>query len=121
LVFGAAAWLLIFRVVVPAVGAEQDHARVGFPRKRGKPAPHPSNSVGGVDGSHVYVGNQRGPGEDFSTIGATMTAVLIMGVLGTVLNDAGIWVWAFVAGVALFPALWFWARTWPRPAGRTSA
>ena len=78
LVFGVAAWLLIFRVVVPAVRDD--------------------------------------PGNSFSTIGPTMVAVLIVGVLGTVLNDAGIWVWAFVAGVALFPALWFWARTWPPPA-----
>ena len=59
---------------------------------------------------------RRGISSEFSTIGPTMVAVLIVAVLGTVLNDAGIWVWVFVSGVALFPALWFWARTWPRPA-----
>jgi hypothetical protein len=46
-------------------------------------------------------------------------AVMATGVLGTVLNDAGIYVW-LVATVALIsPLAWFWATGWSRgPGGR---
>jgi hypothetical protein len=51
-------------------------------------------------------------GSEFSTLGPVVHAVMGTGVLGTVLNDAGIYVW-LVATIALIsPLAWLWATTW---------
>ena len=65
--------------------------------------------------------------EEFSTLGPVVHAVMVAGVLGTVLNDAGVYVW-LVATIALIsPLAWFWAdsalggRELPRYTGETAA
>ena len=65
--------------------------------------------------------------EEFSTLGPVVHAVMVAGVLGTVLNDAGVYVW-LVATIALIsPLAWFWAdsalagRKLPRYTGETAA
>jgi hypothetical protein len=63
---GAAAWVVLFRLVAPAIA----------PR--------------------------------FSTVRPVLVAVLIIAVGGTLLNDAGIGVWAAVTAALVFPMAWLW-------------
>ena len=44
---------------------------------------------------------------DFSTLGPTVHAVMATGVLGTVLNDAGIFVWLAATIVLISPLAYF--------------
>jgi hypothetical protein len=56
-------------------------------------------------------------GVRFSTLGPVVHAIMGTGVLGTVLNDAGIYVW-LVATIALIsPLTWFWATGWSKMPG----
>lgn len=56
---------------------------------------------------------------DFSTVRFTLLAIMATGVLGTVLNDAGIYVWLSVSIVTAFAMVWWWLDrsspvAWPR-------
>jgi hypothetical protein len=47
--------------------------------------------------------------DEFTTLGPVVHAVMATGVLGTVLNDAGIAVWLVVSVTLISPLAWFWA------------
>lgn len=48
-------------------------------------------------------------GGAYSTLGPVVHAVMATGVLGTLLNDAGIYVWLVVSIALISPLTWFWA------------
>jgi hypothetical protein len=47
-------------------------------------------------------------GDDFSTVRPTFVAIVATGILGTVLNDAGIYVWLILSVVSAFAVGWYW-------------
>ena len=47
--------------------------------------------------------------DEFSTLGPVVHAVMATGVLGTVLNDAGVYVWLAATVALVSPLAWFWA------------
>ena len=49
-------------------------------------------------------------GPERETLTPVLWAILATGILGTLLNDAGVSVWLSVALLATFTAGWFWAR-----------
>jgi len=49
-------------------------------------------------------------GEEFRTLALVVHAVMVTGVLGTVLNDAGIYVWLIATIALISPLAWFWAQ-----------
>ncbi len=49
-------------------------------------------------------------GDEFSTLGLVVHAVMATGVLGTVLNDAGVYVWLAATVTLISPLAWFWAK-----------
>ncbi len=58
---------------------------------------------------------------ELSTVRPALLAIMGTGILGTVLNDAGISVWTTATAMALFTMAWFWAvdrarRAWTRDA-----
>ncbi len=46
--------------------------------------------------------------EDFVELRPTLVAIMATGILGTVLNDAGIYVWLIVSAVTSFAVGWWW-------------
>ncbi|HLL62617.1 MAG TPA: hypothetical protein VK401_06185 [Propionibacteriaceae bacterium] len=54
---------------------------------------------------------------EFSTLGPVVHAVMGTGVLGTVLNDAGVYVWLFATVALISPLVWFWATGWSQTQG----
>ena len=48
-------------------------------------------------------------GDDFSTLRSVVHAVMATGVLGTLLNDGGIYVWLIATITLISPLTWFWA------------
>jgi hypothetical protein len=56
-------------------------------------------------------------GPEFSTLGPVVHAVMGTGVLGTVLNDAGIYVWLIATIALISPLAWFWASGWSESRG----
>ncbi len=56
-------------------------------------------------------------GEEFSTLRQVVHAVMATGVLGTVLNDAGVYVWLVATITLISPLAWFWATRWSLGSG----
>jgi hypothetical protein len=48
--------------------------------------------------------------DEFSTLDLVVHAVMATGVLGTVLNDAGVYVWLAATVTLISPLAWFWAK-----------
>ena len=48
--------------------------------------------------------------DEFSTLGPVVHAVMATGVLGTLLNDAGVYVWLAATVALVSPLAWFWAN-----------
>ena len=56
-------------------------------------------------------------GTGFSTLGLVVHAVMATGVLGTLVNDGGIYVWLIATIALISPLSWFWASSWSKLPG----
>ena len=90
ILLGVAVWVVAIRFVVPQAGDESS-ARGTAP----------------VDPRRAH--NNTGARAQFSTLGPVVHAVMAMGVLGMVLNDAGVYVWLAATVALVSPLAWFWA------------
>ncbi|HZA03152.1 MAG TPA: hypothetical protein VE617_01195 [Propionibacteriaceae bacterium] len=56
-------------------------------------------------------------GKEFDTLGLVVHAVMATGVLGTLVNDGGIYVWLIATLTLISPLAWFWATSWAQMPG----